>query len=142
MRLQVRTTSLQQRSPDRLPGIWRSAFISGDAAFSAQSAPNRWISRVGKSIGEKKILRETGRVAKQGVIHRGNFAALFSSPGFVARRAECGVRQSAFFPQIRPNGSRDQNGPNLDVQWEYCRVSKHERGQCRLDLKPRERPAS
>lgn len=116
-----------------------SAFIPGGAAFCSVT-PNRWISRVGKTISENTPQggrKWTHRQAKRNPPRKLRCCS-FSSPGFVAVNA---VRRSAFFspPQIQPIGSRDQNETNLDVQWEYCQVSKDKKGEWRLDLKAKER---
>lgn len=116
-----------------------SAFIPGGAAFCSVT-PNRWISRVGKTISEnipQGGRKWTHRQAKRNPPRKLRCCS-FSSPGFVAVNA---VRRSAFFPppQKQPIGSRDQNGTNLDVQWEYCQVSKDKKGEYRLDLKAKER---
>lgn len=78
MRLQVRTTSLQQRSADRLPGIWLLCVYSWRLCFSFNPPDNRWISLVGKNIGENTPGRGIGRFAEPAVIHRENFAVAYS----------------------------------------------------------------
>lgn len=116
-----------------------SAFIPGGAAFCSVT-PNRWISRVGKTISENTPRAVgSGRIAKPSAIHRGNFAVAHFLPQDLLRWMRCvGLRFSPP-PQIQPIGSRDQNGTNLDVQWEYCQVSKDKKRECRLDLKAKER---
>lgn len=139
MRLQVRTTSLQQRSEDRMPGIWLLCVYFWRRCFLLNH-PQQVDKSSRQEHRRKYTLGITGRVAEPGVIHRGNFAVAYFRFQHLLRgelNAACtGLR---IFPQMRPNGSRDQNWPNLDVQWKYCQVSKNEKGECRLDYKPRER---
>lgn len=109
MRLQVRTTSLQQRSADRPPGIWLLCVYSWRRRFflPAQSPPNRWISRVGWKIGENTSPRgrQPERIAKAGAVHRGGklrccclFYFIFFPPsGFVKRGAESGAPLRGYF---------------------------------------------
>ncbi len=70
-----------------------------EALLFAQSAPNRWISRVGKNIGEKSTPWETGRVAKQGAIHRGNFAAYFRLQDLLRGELNAVCVSLRFFPK-------------------------------------------
>lgn len=76
MRLQVRTTNLQQRSADRLPDIWLLLVYFWRRFFSVNHP-----QQVDKSIRHehrwKQIQGELGRDAKPGVIHRGNLLSVY-----------------------------------------------------------------
>lgn len=95
MRLQVRTTSLQQqqRSAHRSPGIWPLCVLFLEALlFAFQSSPNRWKSRVGKEHRWKKTpWGETG-LPNQVVIRGGKLGLWLI---FVSRIC-CAVRWMRF----------------------------------------------
>lgn len=104
MRLQVRTTSLQQqRSADRLPGIWLLYVYSWRRCFLLNHP-----QQVNKSSGQEhrwKYISEgrnwTHRQARCNPPRKLR-CCLFSSPGFVARWAECGVPVCAPPPSPSP----------------------------------------
>ena len=86
-----------------------------EALLFAQSPPNRWISRVGKNIAENTPRGKLDALHKPDVNHRGNFAVAY----FRLQELDAVCAVAAFSPQIRANGSRDQNGAKLEVLWEH-----------------------
>lgn len=106
MRLQVRTTKLQQRSADRLPGTWQLCVYSWRRCFFSLNQPQQVDKSSRQEDGHKEHIhhaaRGSGHSAERGLIRQSNFTvACFSFPGLLAPWAACGVRLSAPLLQIK-----------------------------------------